>query len=74
MDALTEGNISGHAEGDCLGQRCGLSEEVQVVEGEDQLNRLIHLNGNLETEISKKGMKMFFLTSKPASSILNSLF
>lgn len=51
MDALTEGNISRHAEGNCLGKWCGLGEEVQVVEGKDELNGLVHLNSNLEINL-----------------------
>ena len=47
---LTEGDVSRHAEGDCLGQWCGLCEEVQVVESKDQLDRFIHLNGNLNAK------------------------
>lgn len=45
--SLTKGDISGHAEGDCLRQRCGLGEEVQIVEGKNQLNWFIHLNCDL---------------------------
>lgn len=46
--APTKGDISRHAEGDGLGQRGGFSEEVQVVEGKDQLDGLIHLNSYLK--------------------------
>lgn len=49
----TEGDISRHAEGDCFGQRCGLCEEVQVVQSKDQLDGFIHLNSNL-----KKGERL----------------
>lgn len=48
--ALTQGNIGRHAEGDCLGQRCGLGEEVQVVKSKDQMDWFVHLNCNLMTE------------------------
>lgn len=48
--ALTERDICRHAEGDGLGQWRCLGEEVQVVEGKDQLNGFIHLNSNLKTE------------------------
>lgn len=48
-DARTQGNISGHAESDGLGEWRGLGEEVQVVEGKDQLDGFIHLNRNLNT-------------------------
>lgn len=46
---LTEGDVSRHAESDSLRQRRGLGEEVQVVEGKDQLDGFIHLNGDLES-------------------------
>lgn len=47
LEVLTKGDISRHAEGDCLWQGCGLGEEVQVVQGKDELDGFIHLNGNL---------------------------
>lgn len=46
--APTEGDIGGHAEGDGLGQRRCLGEEVQVVEGKDQLDGFVHLNSDLK--------------------------
>lgn len=47
--SLTQWDVSGHAEGDCLGQRRGLGEEVQVVEGKNELDWFVHLNSDLRT-------------------------
>lgn len=58
--SLTEGDISRHAEGDRLRQWCGLGEEIEIVEGKNQLNRFVHLNCDLDKgrEICDKCLKM----------------
>lgn len=43
----TQGDICRHAEDHGLGEGCGLGEEVEIVQGEDELHRLVHLNGHL---------------------------
>lgn len=47
--SLTQRDVSRHAEGDRLGQRRGLGEEVQVVEGKNELDWFVHLNSDLQT-------------------------
>lgn len=51
LSSLTQRDVSGHAEGDCLGKGRGLGEEVQVVEGKDELDWFVHLNSDLQTGI-----------------------
>lgn len=46
---LTQRDVSRHAKGDCLGKGRGLGEEVQVVEGKDELDWFVHLDSDLQT-------------------------
>jgi hypothetical protein len=58
----TKRHVLGHGDGDCLGERRGLGERVEVAQSKGQRHSLLQVDNNLTNELQQNPSKTCLVT------------